>query len=153
MKTEIQLKYSWMYNSLFNKNFKKSDLKKLKEKCKQFEKLYSKNIQQILKLISKHFSSWKENYIPIFIIKEGSVFCDPITIRYEGDPKIMLIRLFHELIHVNINKKKFKNEYEMHKYMDKKMIPLLNKIPTDLTKEVHILERMTNKWKEKCAVK
>lgn len=153
MKPKVELKYSWMYNSLFNQDFKKGDINNLKAKCKQFEILYKKNIVQILNIIKKIFGKWREEYIPVFIIERGSIFCDPITIRYEENPKIMLIRLFHELLHVKIKDKKFKNEYNMHKWMDEKMIPLLNKIPTDLTSEVHVLERMTNKWKEKCREK
>lgn len=149
----VELKYSWMYNSLFNPNFDKKDIANLKEKCKNFEKIYKKNIYQILRIIEKEFFNWKERYIQIFIIEKGSIFCDPITIRYEANPNEMLLRVFHELVHVNIKNKKFKDEYEMHKWMDKKMSPLLNKIPTDLTGQVHILERMTAKWKEKCKVK
>ena len=143
------MEYSWMYNTLFQKDFDKNNLKKLEKKTKIFRQLYGKNIGAILKIISKEFISWEEDYIPIFMIDKGSVFCDPITIRYEKNPKIMLIRLFHELIHRNIIKKKFKNEYLMHKWMDKKMIPLLNKIPTDLTSEVFVLNRMTENWKVK----
>ena len=105
-KPKTQLKYSWMYNSLFKQNFKKSDIKKLKEKCKLFERIYNANINKIMKIIPEHFFPWKEEYIPIFMIKDGPVFCDPITIRYDKNPKIMLIRLFHELIHVNIMNKK-----------------------------------------------
>lgn len=149
MRPKIQLRYSWMYNRLFNPNFKKDNLAQLKNKCKGFEKIYAKNINKILEIIENNFFLWKEEYIPVFIIDSGSVFYDPITIRYDRNPKIMLIRLFHELIHLNIKNKKFKNEYYMHKWMDERMMPLLDKIPTNLADEVHVLNRMTHKWKEK----
>jgi len=103
----------------------------------------------MLNLIANNFLPWKEEHISIFIISKGPISCDPITIRYESDPKEMLLRVFHELVHVNIMNKKFKNEYEMHKWMDEKLIPLLAKIPTSLSCYEFILRRMTNKWKEK----
>jgi len=146
---KTELKYSWMYNSLFNPKFDEGKIKKLKSKCKKFEHLYKKNINFILKIIQENLLNWKEEYIPIFIIEKGSVFFEPLTIRYEENSKIMLIRLFHELIHINIKEKKFKNHYLLHKYMDKKMIPLLSKIPTNLTNEVYILKNMTEKFKNK----
>ena len=146
---KIELKYSWMYNSLFDKSFNKEDIPGLKLKCNNFETIYKKNIDKILRLIADNFFAWKEEYIPIFIIDKGSIFCDPVTIRYEKDSKEMLLRVFHELVHVNIKNKKFKNEYVMHKWMDGKMIPLLEKTPTKLLHYRFILDRMTNKWKDK----
>ena len=87
---------------------------------------------------------------PINIIPKGSIFFNPLTIRYEKEPTEMLFRLIHELIHNNLMKKKFKNPYLLHKYMDKKTIRLLKELSIDLNKHLPILERMTNKWKIKC---
>lgn len=148
MLPKTELKYSWMYNSVYIKNFKEKDIKQLKEKCKSFESLYGKHINEILKLIEKYFKKWDQKLINVYLISNGPVFSDPLTIRYEDDPKIMLIRLLHELIHNNIHKKKFKNSYLLHKYMDKKTKLILDDLSIDLHAQFWVLERMTEKFKK-----
>lgn len=148
MLPNTKLNYSWMYNSVYIQDFKKEDINKLKNKCKSFEKLYQKHINEILKLIEKHFQKWEQKHIVIYLIEKGPVFSDPLTIRYEKDPRIMLIRLLHELIHNNIHKKKFKNDYFLHAYMDKKTKLILDNLSIDLHPQFWVLEKMTEKFRK-----
>lgn len=144
---KVELKYSWMYNSVYTEDFKKEDITRLKNKCKSFEQLYKKHIKEILELIEKTFGKWEEEHIAIYIIEKGPIFSDPITIRYEEDPKIMLIRLVHELAHNNIHKK-FKNDYLLHVYMDEKTKPIINQLSIDLHEQFWVLEKMTEKFRK-----
>ncbi len=135
-KTEIR--YSWIYNKEFNNNFSKKDLFKLKKDCVKFDRLYKKQIKNILKLIEKHhIKSWKYKFIPIYIVSGLShSFSDPLTLKYRKDEKYLLVVLAHELLHNNMRKKKFKDPKELHIYME----PILNKIilnlQIDLKKEL-----------------
>jgi hypothetical protein len=148
MLPKTELKYSWMYNSVYIKDFKKENINRLKDSCKSFEGIYKKHNKEILKLIEKHFQKWKQEYIPIYLIEKGPVFSDPITIRYEEEAKIMLIRVLHELIHNNIQKKKFKNDYLLHAYMDKKTKLILDELSIDLNSQFWVLEKMTEKFRK-----
>jgi hypothetical protein len=148
MLPKTELRYSWMYNSVYIQEFKKEDINRLKIKCKSFERLYNRHIVEILELIERHFQKWEQENLIIYLIEKGPVFGDPITIRYEEEPKIMLIRLLHELIHNNIHKKKFRNDYFLHAYMDKKTKLILEELSIDLHHQFWVLEKMTEKFRK-----
>lgn len=106
MLPRIDVVYSLDYNRLFNKNFNKKSLKKLKDDCKEFERLYKGNINKILRLIPKYSGySWKDKRIPIFVSEISPSFaCSPmISLCYKRDNRIMIMRLVHELVHVNLS--------------------------------------------------
>jgi len=146
------IRYSRIYNKVFDTNFSKKDFLKLKKDCTKFEKLYLKYVKKILQLIEKHHNkTWKRNFILIYIVKKAPhSFSDPLTLRYFGNPKMMLVVLAHELLHNNsFGKRKFRGSFELHKYME----PILNKIirdlPLDLDKELEILNEKTMELSKK----
>ena len=125
-KTEIR--YSYIYNKQFDSNFSYKDKNKLQRKCRKFGILYKKYIKQILKEIEKSQGKWKRKYIPIYIVEKSKTsFSDPLTLKYQKNPKLMLVIMTHELLHNNLSKK-FKSTKELHKYME----PILNKIIKNL---------------------
>ncbi|MBI2124893.1 hypothetical protein HYT92_03820 [Candidatus Pacearchaeota archaeon] len=116
IKTEIR--YSWIYDVLLNNhdfNFSLREYKELQRKCKPFEKLYAKNISQIIKLIEKvtKRKKWVYSFIPIYLVKvkprnednKWKAFADPLTMKYfyKESPERLLKRLIHELVHVNLD--------------------------------------------------
>lgn len=124
-KTEII--YSWIYNREWNrdKTVKVSNelFSKLKEDCKEFERLYRKHISKILKLIPSHTKKeWKKEHIPIYIVnKKGSSFHSPLTLKFHKDAKRMFFVFLHELIHNNIDNHGFKAEDKINKLSEKIM--------------------------------
>lgn len=119
IKTEIR--YSWIYDVFLNNhdfNFSLKEYKELQRKCKPFERLYKKNINQIIRLIEKATKrkKWAYNFIPIYIVKVKpknddkrlKAFADPLTMKYfdEEPPERLLKRLVHELIHMNLDNEK-----------------------------------------------
>ena len=131
---------------MFNQEFSRTDLTKLKQDCNNFEKLYNKYVNKILKLIEKHHrKEWKYKSIPIYIVKDApNCFSDPLTLKYYENEKMMLVLLAHELLHNNFaGKWNFKSSKELHKYME----PVLNKIIIDLNlnleEELKILNKKT----------
>ena len=116
IKTEIR--YSWIYDVFLNNhdfNFSLREYKELQRECKPFEKLYKKNINQIIRLIEKATKrkKWAYNFIPVYIVKvkprnndkKWKAFADPLTMKYfeKESPERLLKRLVHELIHMNLD--------------------------------------------------
>ena len=143
---KTELRGSLIYNKFFDRDFSRKDYLKLMKDSGKFEKLYKKYIKKILQLIEKHHNkTWKRKFIPIYIVKNTPYsFSDPLTLRYRDNPKMMLVVLAHELLHNNsFGKRKFKNSYDLHKYME----PILNKViralPLELKKELDTLNKKT----------
>jgi len=137
------IRYSGIYNRIFNPKFSKKDFLKLKKDCKEFAKLYKKNIQKILKLIEKHhLKKWKYKFISIYIVKDSpSSFSDPLTLKFRKDPKYLLVVLAHELLHNNMGKKKFKDRKELHIYMEPILNKVISDIDIDLSKEIELFNK------------
>ncbi|MEM4703079.1 MAG: hypothetical protein QXP53_01180 [Candidatus Pacearchaeota archaeon] len=127
---KTELRYSLIYNIQFNQDFDKKDLSDLKNKCKNFEKLYTKYIKKLLQKIEKYSGKWKREYIPIYIVESNQKsFSDPLTLKFHQDANLMFVTLAHELLHNNL-KIKWSTRKELHQFME----PLLNKIVIELNK-------------------
>ena len=151
MLPKTELRYSWLYNTLFVPGFRKSDLKRLRRSCQTFERLYQKHHREILALIQKHATPWEEKGILIYLVERGSIISDPITIRYERDAKTMLIWLVHELLHRNLQKAKFRNDYRLHAAMNGITRKILNELPIGLYAQFKVLEALEEKLRKKYA--
>lgn len=128
---KIEIRFSFIYNKKFNPSFKLADFLKLKQESVSFVELVNKNIKKILYLIAKHNEPWKREHIPIYIVSGNlKSFSDPLTLRYRGDHKLLLLILIHELIHNNFNKK-FKSSEALHKKIDE----IYQKVINDLNLE------------------
>ena len=115
---KVEIRYSLIYNKVLNLNLKNGEFNSLKEKSKDFEKLFHKHINQILKIIQEENEDWQREYISVYIVKANKKsFSDPLTLRYREDYKLMLLVLIHELIHNNF-KEKFRDFDELHKKID-----------------------------------
>ena len=137
---KTELVYSFPYNLLFNDNFTYADLEKLKKKFSNFEKIYSKNIKQILILIEKFNEPWKREYIPIYLTERTRPISNPLTLRYEKNEKYLLVVLIHELIHNNLTRK-FMNREELHKYISEITKKVCSELDLELDEEVEELDK------------
>jgi len=131
---KTKLIYSYIYGKRFDSGFCDDYICKLQILFKEFKKIYNKYINEILEVISKESNIWEVEYIPIYLTINIIPFSNPLTLRYNNNPKYILTVLIHELIHNNINKK-FINREELHKYIKRIMDKVINNLSINLEPE------------------
>ncbi len=100
IKTELVC--SREYNKRLNPDFSCNDWNRLIKVAKRFERHYLYRMQIVLERIPHYTGlNWPNIYIPIYLVDyEGPSRTNPITIKIDSN-RNMLVKLIHELLHVN----------------------------------------------------
>jgi hypothetical protein len=99
---KIKFFYSQVYFRHLNQNkTTKRSWEEVKKIGKTFEKKYTKEIENLLKIIPQEVGKpWQSKEITVYPIDwSGPSFSNPLTLKVRDDLKLMLVILIHELLH------------------------------------------------------
>lgn len=138
MLPKTELRISIIYRRRYDSKFSKNYLREVRGKFTNFIFLYKNHISKILEFIEKENEFWKIEYIPVYLTLNIKPFSDPLTLRYNKNPKYILVVLIHELIHNNLTKN-FYDKGEMHKFIQNILRKVCEKLGEDFNKEIQEL--------------